>query len=101
MLWQLFYNLIENSIKHGKSVTEIKVHCQTNENSLILFYEDNGVGDIVDFGEEKNKSLVEFQRAVWISEEEIEIKEKARKKKGSKPPKRGSDGKFISRKKNK
>lgn len=35
-------------------------------------YKDYPVGEIVDFGEEKNKSLVSLQRAVWYDPDELE-----------------------------
>jgi signal transduction histidine kinase len=44
MLSQLFYILIDNSIKHGKSVTKIELSYAQNDNQTILIYEDNGVG---------------------------------------------------------
>jgi len=44
MLRQLFYNLIDNSLKHGKIVTEIRVHYLKDQTATKLFYEDNGVG---------------------------------------------------------
>jgi signal transduction histidine kinase len=45
LLRQLFYNLIDNSIKHGKKVTKIKVSYEkTPEGELRLLYEDDGVG---------------------------------------------------------
>lgn len=44
LLQQLFYNLIDNTIKHGKTVTEIKLHYQTQPQNVTLYYEDNGVG---------------------------------------------------------
>ncbi len=31
-------------------------------------YQDQNVGDVCDFGEDKNKSLVALQRAVWYKE---------------------------------
>ncbi len=44
-LRQLFYNLIDNSIKHGKRVTKIRVHYEkADEDNLNLIYEDDGVG---------------------------------------------------------
>ena len=49
-------------------------------------YRDYKVGEIVDLGEEKNKSMVSIGRAVWVEEE---VKKK---------PARGPDGKFISKK---
>ena len=44
-LRQLYYNFIDNSIKHGKKVTSIKVHWEkTDQDKLNLIYEDNGIG---------------------------------------------------------
>ena len=44
-LRQLYYNLIDNSIKHGKGVTKIRVYYETaDQDKLNLIYEDNGVG---------------------------------------------------------
>jgi PAS domain S-box-containing protein len=44
MLKQLFYNFIDNSIKHGEKVTQIRLHYTEDKNGVKLFYEDNGVG---------------------------------------------------------
>jgi PAS domain S-box-containing protein len=44
LLGQLFYNLIDNSIKHGKKVTQIRLHYNKDEDGVKLFYDDNGVG---------------------------------------------------------
>jgi PAS domain S-box-containing protein len=44
LLRQLFYNLIDNSLRHGKSVTCIKICYELNKDNLKLIYEDNGVG---------------------------------------------------------
>ncbi|MCS7096657.1 MAG: PAS domain-containing sensor histidine kinase [Nitrososphaerota archaeon] len=43
-LRQLFYNMIENSLKHGEKVTQIRVYYITYGEDLKLIYEDNGVG---------------------------------------------------------
>jgi PAS domain S-box-containing protein len=43
-LGQLFFNLIENSLKHGKNVSQIKIHYEEGKDRLKLFYEDNGIG---------------------------------------------------------
>jgi PAS domain S-box-containing protein len=43
LLKQLFYNFIDNSLKHGQKVTQIRLH-YTKEDEVKLFYEDNGVG---------------------------------------------------------
>jgi len=44
LLGQLFYNLIENSIKHGKKVSKITIYCKESKDRLKLIYEDDGVG---------------------------------------------------------
>jgi signal transduction histidine kinase len=44
LLKQLFYNLIDNSVKHGEKVTQIRLHYSEDGNEMKLFYEDNGVG---------------------------------------------------------
>ncbi len=44
MLRQLLYNLLDDSLKHGKHVTTINVHYVLEEDHLQLIYEDNGVG---------------------------------------------------------
>jgi signal transduction histidine kinase len=44
LLRQLFYNLIDNTLKYGEKVTEIKVHFEEEKDALKLLYEDNGVG---------------------------------------------------------
>jgi PAS domain S-box-containing protein len=44
-LRQLFYNLIDNSIKHGENVKEIRVQYEkTAQGSINLIYTDDGVG---------------------------------------------------------
>jgi PAS domain S-box-containing protein len=44
LLRQLFYNLIDNSLKYGEKIKNIRVHCKEEENKLKLVYEDDGVG---------------------------------------------------------
>lgn len=44
MLLQVFYNLIDNSLRHGQKVTEIQLSCISNETEDRLVYSDNGVG---------------------------------------------------------
>ncbi|MCX8151178.1 MAG: ATP-binding protein [Candidatus Bathyarchaeota archaeon] len=44
LLEKIFYNLIDNSIRHGKTVTQIKLSCTVEKNALRLIYEDNGIG---------------------------------------------------------
>lgn len=44
LLRQVFYNLIDNSLRHGKKVSKIHLHCKKTKDHLKLIYEDNGVG---------------------------------------------------------
>jgi len=45
LLMQIFYNLIDNSLKHGEKTSRIEIHYEeTNQNELRLYYEDDGVG---------------------------------------------------------
>jgi PAS domain S-box-containing protein len=45
MIEQVFFNLIDNAIRHGEKVTAITVSCQPGpDNSLVITVEDNGCG---------------------------------------------------------
>jgi PAS domain S-box-containing protein len=44
LLKQLFYNFLDNSLKHGEKVTQIQLHFTKECGGVKLFYEDNGVG---------------------------------------------------------
>ena len=41
---KVFYTLLENTIRHGKTVTDITISCREEEAGLIVVYEDNGIG---------------------------------------------------------
>jgi PAS domain S-box-containing protein len=44
VLRQLFYNLIDNSLKHDETVSQIRLYYEETKDELRLIYEDNGVG---------------------------------------------------------
>lgn len=44
LLRELFYNLIDNSLKYGKKITQIRIFYEKSEDQLRLVYEDDGVG---------------------------------------------------------
>ena len=44
LLNRLFYNLIDNSLKHGKKVSKIRVYYEEAKDKLRLVYEDDGFG---------------------------------------------------------
>ncbi|MEI7433714.1 MAG: PAS domain S-box protein [Methanomicrobiales archaeon] len=52
LLEKVFYNLYDNSLRHGKTVTEIRVHYALIPDGLFLFWEDNGTGVPEDMKEE-------------------------------------------------
>lgn len=41
---RVFYNLLQNAIKHGKTLTRISFSCQETSDGLVLICEDDGVG---------------------------------------------------------
>ncbi|WP_292543246.1 ATP-binding protein [Methanoregula sp.] len=44
LLEKIFFNLIDNSLRHGEHVTRISIHCSDSGNGLSLVYEDDGIG---------------------------------------------------------
>jgi len=44
LLRQLFYNLIDDSLKYGEKLTQIRIRYEESEDQLKLVYEDDGVG---------------------------------------------------------
>ncbi|MGD8546320.1 MAG: PAS domain S-box protein, partial [Candidatus Bathyarchaeota archaeon] len=44
LLRQIFYNLIDNSLKYGEKVNQIIISCKRSENDLKLIFDDDGVG---------------------------------------------------------
>ena len=45
LLEKTFYTLLENAVRHGMHVTDIRFSCHvTDDETLHLIYEDNGVG---------------------------------------------------------
>ena len=44
MLVRVFSNLIDNSLRHGEKVSEIRIDCRMEEHRLVIVYEDDGIG---------------------------------------------------------
>jgi signal transduction histidine kinase len=44
LLERVFAGLIDNSLRHGGRVTEIRVRCEERQSRLVILYEDNGTG---------------------------------------------------------
>jgi PAS domain S-box-containing protein len=48
MLGKIFSNLLDNSLRHGQRVTEIRVSTRTSGGNLVVIWEDNGIGIAAD-----------------------------------------------------
>lgn len=44
LLNKVFYNLLENAVRHGETVSTVRFFTQESDAGLLLVYEDNGVG---------------------------------------------------------
>jgi len=44
MIGRVFFNLFDNAVRHGKTVTQITVRCEKVSENLVITVEDNGVG---------------------------------------------------------
>jgi signal transduction histidine kinase len=44
LIERVFYNLIDNSIRHGERISEIRLSVERAEPDLVLVYTDNGIG---------------------------------------------------------
>jgi K+-sensing histidine kinase KdpD len=44
LLKKVFFTLLENAMRHGKTVTDIMFSCHEKETGLMVIYEDNGEG---------------------------------------------------------
>ena len=48
MLEKMFHNLVDNSLRHGEKVTQIRLYCKESNEGLVIICEDDGVGIPVD-----------------------------------------------------
>ena len=44
MIEKVFFNLLDNSIRHGEKVSRIHVTSGVSDNCLVIWWEDNGIG---------------------------------------------------------
>jgi PAS domain S-box-containing protein len=44
MLGKVFFNLLDNAVRHGQQVTEIRVSSRQSGEDLVVVWEDNGIG---------------------------------------------------------
>jgi PAS domain S-box-containing protein len=82
MLEKVFFNLLDNSIRHGKRVTHIRVTVHQTDNNLLVSWEDDGTGvpddekeRIFDRGFGKNTGLGLFLVREILSLTGISIRE--------------------------
>jgi signal transduction histidine kinase len=82
MLEKVFYNLLDNSLRHGGHVTAIRVSWQERDHGVVLTWEDNGVGitteqkkKIFRMGTGKNKGMGLFLLRSILSITHMEIQE--------------------------
>ncbi|MDP3565242.1 MAG: sensor histidine kinase, partial [Methanoregula sp.] len=82
MLERVFFNLVDNAIRHGGRVTEITVSCEREPDGILVIFEDNGTGvpyadkeRIFERGVGKNTGLGLFLVREILSITAITIKE--------------------------
>ncbi len=51
LIEKVFYNLMENTVRHGEHVTEILLSLEKTDDVLTILYKDNGVGIAPEFKE--------------------------------------------------
>ena len=44
LIVKVFFNLMENSLRHGKTATKIRLSWREEPDGLVIVYEDDGVG---------------------------------------------------------
>ena len=83
MLKKVFYNLIDNSLKHGGQLTEIRITSIIGDNDARIIYQDNGVGipsenkeKIFDDGYGRDHGLGLYLIREILKITDIEIREK-------------------------
>ena len=90
MLEKVFFNLLDNSIRHGVWVNEIRVSYHLSGGDLIVVWEDNGVGvadnekeRIFELGFGKNRGFGLFLARKILSLTDITITENGEPGKGA------------------
>lgn len=90
MLEKVFHNLVDNSLRHGERVTEIRLVSHPDDNGLTITYEDNGIGipakekgKIFDRGYGKNTGLGLFLAREILAITGMTIRETGKEGKGA------------------
>jgi len=89
MLEKVFYNFLDNTLRHGEKATRIAASCQRRGDELLLIYEDDGVGvrsddkeHIFDRGFGKNTGLGLFLVRLILKVTGIQVAEVGEEGKG-------------------
>ena len=87
---KVIYNLIDNAVKHGETITKITFHSEIREKELVIFCEDDGVGISEDVKEKifrrehyKNSGLGLFLSREILAITGLTIKETGTEGKGA------------------
>ena len=90
LLVKVFYNLMDNSFRHGRSVSAIHYSCEEQAGGLVIRYEDDGIGitakekeEIFIKGRGKNTGLGLFLIREILNLTGINIKETGKHGKGA------------------
>ncbi|AGB01604.1 PAS domain S-box protein [Methanoregula formicica] len=90
MLEKVFHNLVDNSLRHGERVTEIRLASHPDDSGLTITYEDNGIGipankkeKIFERGYGKNTGLGLFLAREILSITGMTIRETGEGEKGA------------------
>ncbi len=83
LLEKVFYNLIDNAIRHGGKITKIFISASVHDNDLVLVFRDDGIGiensqklEIFKRGVGKNTGMGLFLTAEILEITGISIEEK-------------------------
>jgi len=90
MLSRVFLNLLDNSLRHGKTVTAIQISAQRSGDEYLITYADNGIGispddkeKIFERGFGKNTGLGLFLARDILALTGISIAERGREGQGA------------------
>jgi signal transduction histidine kinase len=90
LLEKVFYNLLDNAVRYGETITAIVIHTQISDKGLSLIFEDDGVGvepgqkqEIFKRGVGKNTGMGLFLTAEILTITGISIEENGISGKGA------------------
>ncbi len=101
MLEKVFYNLIDNTLRHSEKATRVSVSCHRQGDDLLLVYEDDGMGvapeekeRIFDRGFGKNTGLGLFLVRLILNVTNIQVREVGEPGKGARFEMLAPDGTY-------